>query len=98
MLNRDILCLTSSIEPTSEALNCTFPGRWGWRAKSFVLPFVAVRYSSMQVAHWFVINAQVCNYPPGNPVWGSAKLDGPGMSVVQVGAGRLKRGEFNHVK
>eukprot|EP00668_Euglena_longa_P017889 GGOE01022350.1.p1 GENE.GGOE01022350.1~~GGOE01022350.1.p1 ORF type:complete len:689 (-),score=181.62 GGOE01022350.1:330-2396(-) len=35
-----------------------------------------------EVAHWFVINAQVCNYPPSNPVWGGAKVDGPGMSVV----------------
>jgi len=35
-----------------------------------------------EVAHWFVVNCQVCSYAPANPVWGSAVLDGPGYSVV----------------
>ena len=35
-----------------------------------------------EVAHWFVINLQIPDYAPPNPLWGPKAKDGPGWSVV----------------
>ena len=35
-----------------------------------------------QVEHWIVVNVQFPDYAPPNPVFGKARNDGPGFSLV----------------